>query len=353
MGHSMTVIDEEVADLIEWSELPHLPDTSGRAGMFAGISGGRFFCMGGTSFPDRYPWEGGHKLWYDDVFMLENPDAKWQRLGRLLPRELAYGVSVSYQSRMIIVGGAHADGHSDRTWLLTLKGGALKVEEGPPLPHPLANMGGTLVGSLLIVAGGMASPKSPPLHCCYGLDLDALTDGWFALREWPGEGRILPVTGSFAGKFYLFSGENRKQNAVGIEQRHILQDGYCLVPQKISNRWEGQWHRLADLPVGMSAGANPAPLVGGKAFLFWGGVDRLTALHSLPQTHPGISGRLMWYNPETDCWKVSKGRDDRPGRVTLPTVNWNDRAYYVSGEIKPGIRTHRITGITIREAESK
>jgi len=350
---TMVTYETKAQEPVAWSELPPLPDTGGRAGMFAGVSQGRLFCMGGANFPNGYPWEGGRKKWHNDVFMLEAGANHWRQLDNVLPGGLAYGVSVSYHDCIFLVGGSTATTHSDGTWLLRWKKETLEMKEGPRLPHPLANMSGTRVGPLLIVVGGMETPDGAPLLRCYGLDLDAPDNGWFALPEWPGEGRIFPVTGSFAGKFYLFSGENSKRNAAGLDQRHIFQDAFCFVPEKIANRWSGEWHRLSDLPVGMSAGANPVPLVAGRAFLFWGGVDRLTALHTIPQTHPGIGGELLWYDPETDRWEYNEGSERNPGRVTLPTVEWNGRTYYVSGEIKPGIRTNRITGVTTENEEKK
>lgn len=350
---TMITYETRAQEPIVWSELPPLPDTAGRAGMFAGVSQGRLFCMGGANFPDGYPWEGGRKKWHNDIFMLEAGANQWRQLADVLPGGLAYGVSVSYKDCIFLVGGSTATVHSDETWLLRWGNGILDIEAGPRLPHPLANMAGTRVGSLLMVVGGMEKPDGAPLLCCYGLDLDAPDNGWFALPEWPGEGRIFPVTGSFAGKFYLFSGENKKRNAVGLDQRHIFQDAFCFAPAKTGNRWSGEWHRLSDLPVGMSAGANPAPLVAGRAFLFWGGVDRLTALHSVPQAHPGIGGELLWYNPETDRWGYDEGSEREPGRVTLPTVDWNGQTYYISGEVKPGIRTNRITGVTVEKQQQK
>lgn len=348
---TMVTYETRAQEPIGWSELPPLPDTAGRAGMFAGVSQGHLFCMGGANFPDGYPWEGGHKKWHNDIFMLEADANQWQQLDNLLPGGLAYGVSASYNDCIFLVGGSTATAHCDGTWLLRWRKGMLEMEEGPRLPHPLANMAGTRVGSLLIIVGGMETPDGEPLSQCYGLDLDAPTKGWFALPKWSGEGRIFPVTGSFADKFYLFSGENRKRNAAGLEQRHILQDAFCFVPEKTDHRWSGEWHRLSDLPTGMSAGANPAPLVADRAFLFWGGVDRLTALHSLPQTHPGIGGELLWYDPETDSWEYNEESKREPGRVTLPTVEWNGQTYYISGEIKPGIRTNRITGVTAKKEQ--
>ena len=56
---------------LAWKQLPPIPDTLGVAGAFAGTSGGALLVMGGANFPDRMPWEGGTKLWYDTLFALD------------------------------------------------------------------------------------------------------------------------------------------------------------------------------------------------------------------------------------------------------------------------------------------
>lgn len=348
MGVILTAImmyDVCAQERITWEELPSLPDPLGRAGMFAGATGDRLVAAGGANFPSGFPWEGGKKKWHDDIFILEPGADRWERCALKLPAELAYGVSSSYNGRVFLVGGSTATTHRDEVVVLEWKDGALSITDGPRLPRPLANMAGARVGALLVVVGGMETPAGKPLNCCYGLDLDALENGWFELPTWGGEARIFPVTGTANGKLYLFSGEHVRTNEAGANQRHILQDAYHFTPIAHQGKWGGKWHRLGDIPKGMSAGANPAPWVAGKAFLFSGGVDRITALHTDPKNHPGIEGTLLWYYPETDTWQYDAGDERLPGRVTLPTVEWNGYTYYISGEIKPGIRTNRIGGV--------
>lgn len=342
---TIIMCDIKAQERVAWKELPPLPDSLGRAGMFAGVSGGRLLVAGGANFPSGYPWEGGKKKWHNDVFALAEDARQWERCEVELPAGLAYGISSSYGGRVFLVGGSNARTHCDGVIILDWKDDALSIDDGPRLPHPLANMAGTRVGSLLVVVGGMSTPTGKPLSSCYGLDLDALEKGWFELPTWPGEARIFPVTGSYDGELYLFSGEHTQANKNGVSQRHIFQDAFRFTPNKIQGKWSGEWHRLGDIPRGVSAGANPTPLIAGEAFLFSGGVDRLTALHTRPQNHPGISGELIWYYPETDTWQYDAGDEQLPGRVTLPTAEWNDHTYYISGEIKPGIRTNRITGV--------
>src|SRR5690606_10900695 len=106
---------------LKWSELSPLPDSLGRAGMFAGVSNGRLFCVGGANFPDKYPWEEGKKVWYDDIFMLDDA-GEWQLLHVKLPTRLAYGVSVSHGNRVILIGGSDEAVHYNRTLALEWDG---------------------------------------------------------------------------------------------------------------------------------------------------------------------------------------------------------------------------------------
>jgi len=77
-----------------WTQLPPLPDPEGFAGMFAGVSQGALIAAGGANFPDKKPWDGGAKRWYDTVFVLPPGGTNWTVAGKL-PRPLAYGVSIT------------------------------------------------------------------------------------------------------------------------------------------------------------------------------------------------------------------------------------------------------------------
>jgi len=60
-----------------------LPDREGFAGSYAGVSGGALIVAGGANFPDKRPWEGGTKIWYDRIFVLEPAASTWRTVGRL------------------------------------------------------------------------------------------------------------------------------------------------------------------------------------------------------------------------------------------------------------------------------
>src|SRR6478735_8290395 len=88
--------------------LPPLPDPEGFAGGFAGTDHGALIFAGGSNFPGKKPWEGGVKVWYDGVFVLDAPEGQWKRVGRL-PRAYGYGASVSTPHGVICIGGGDSD----------------------------------------------------------------------------------------------------------------------------------------------------------------------------------------------------------------------------------------------------
>ena len=61
---------------LTWDELPPLPPSAGQAkqpgvaGPFAGVHGDALIVAGGANFPDKMPWEGGTKVWWDDIWVL-------------------------------------------------------------------------------------------------------------------------------------------------------------------------------------------------------------------------------------------------------------------------------------------
>ena len=147
------------ADAWEWKRLPSLPDARGFAGPFAGVSDGVLLVAGGANFPDKKPWDGGKKVWYDTVFALERPDGAWKVAGHL-SRPLAYGVSVTHRNRTVCVGGSDAERHYAEAFRLEWKAGSVAVTPLPPLSRPVANACGALVGDTLYIAGGQDKPDS-------------------------------------------------------------------------------------------------------------------------------------------------------------------------------------------------
>jgi len=339
MGLWLMALSATAQRIPRFDSFPALPDSEGMAGMFAGESHGSLFCMGGANFPYKKPWEGGKKVWYADIFRFDG--RRWERMDEKLPTRLAYGVCVTYQEEVILVGG-----NDEATFHAEVRGfqwvaGQLQWKRYPSLPVPLANMAGVRVGSLIIVGGGNTGFLEPPLSSCYALDLEDLAAGWLQLPDIPALARTQPVAGAYDGAFYLFSGESPGVDMTGKKFRDLQKDAWRLQPVKSGGRWTGVWERLPDMPKAVSASANPVPVLKSGVFVFWGGVDGSIAGHTDPATHPGIGNRVMLYHAKASQWSFAESVDGLEARVTLPAVRWRRRWIYVSGEIRPGVRTPR------------
>ena len=330
---------------LTWNELPSIPDKEGFAGMFAGVSHGHLICMGGANFPGQMPWEGGQKVWYDHIFVLSKKDSSWTLANKKLPRPLAYGVSVTYRNKIILVGGNNAKGYYSDVCSVEYINGIVLIETLPSLPYPMANMSGTLVGNTIFIAGGDTSFTGMPLKAFWALDLQKSSSGqkWIALASWPGPPRIQAVSASLQDNYFIFSGINLVKGSTGKNQRIILKDAYKFIPAFSGTTVTGgKWVTLSEMPRGVAAGASPAPTFGTNHILFPGGLDSATAAYRDPSNFPGFVTDLLGYNAGTDTWINFGNLPEGTTRVTLPAVRWNKEWVIPNGEIGPGKRSPKV-----------
>jgi len=313
---------------------------------------------GGANFPDRPPWEAGVKAWHDAAWVLATPDGQWQA-ATPLPEPLGYGVSASFAGRVWCVGGGDAKRHVASTVALAwdTAAGRLVVERDalPPLPKPVANAAGVLVGSRLYIAGGQETPDAKAaLATLWSIDLANALAGWREHKPWPGPPRILPVLGAVDGRIYLVSGAElivAETADIGTAAagpptvtRRFLRDAYRFDPEAES------WTVLSPAPVPLVAAAGPAIPIGATQLAFLPGDDGefFEQRMALAGRHPGFPRRIHLYDTAADTWREA---GEIPATVdglataapvTTPTVTWRGRTVIPSGEIKPGVRTPAI-----------
>lgn len=337
----------QIQKQLAWKELPPIPDREGFAGMFAGVSGGALITMGGANFPKGMPWEGGTKVWYENIYILEKGASSWKLAEEKLPRPLAYGVSFTYGSQIILAGGSDAATHYDDVVSVTYDKGKIFIDTLASLPFPLANMTGAVVGDYLFIAGGNKGINTPPLNTFLGLNMRRNKNerDWLTLESWPGPPRMQAVSASLNDNFFLFSGIDLQASGDQTE-RLILTDAYKFIPDKTSESLSGKWTRLRDMPRGVAAGPTPAPTVGSDHILFPGGLDGNTAAHKDPKTFPGFRNDLLAYHAQSDSWLDFGDLPEKSTRVTVPAVKWNGEWVIVNGEIGPGKRSPKVFSLS-------
>lgn len=322
--------------------IPSLPDKQGWAGMFAGTSHGKLICLGGTNFPDKYPWEGGKKRFYDHIYVLNK--TKWEKQDVKMDFPCAYGISVSYRDIVITVGGQNEEACTSKVTGYVWRNERIEKINYPDLPVELANMTGAILKDILIVAGGNGN-NGKPSSKVYLLDLAAILREWKETECLPGPGRILASSSIFNDQFYLFSGMRTDTSAGNQEYSCVLNDAYRLTVSRKNTTIESKWEKLAPMPRGIAGIGTPIPILRNGKMMFWGGVDAVTNLHTDPSTFPGILNDVLLYDGTTDIWESGGRINNSPARVTLPVVHWRGHWIYISGEVKPGIRTNSIFSI--------
>ena len=320
-----------VAAELQWDKLSQIPSSLGVAGAFSGVSDGALLVAGGANFPGKKPWEGGSKVWQDDVFVLEKPDGEWRAAGKL-PSPLGYGVALSHARGLVCAGGSGPDRHHTATWILGWLGGRLTTTSLPDLPAPRANHCGALLGGRAFLFGGATAPDSTnALNSLLSLDLTSPRAVWETLDPLPGPGRVFATAAAHAGSFFVFGGAALSRGPDGKPVRGWLRDAYRYTPGH-------GWKRIADLPRVAVAAPSPAPVIEGRILILGG--DDGSQVATPPADHRGFRRDVLAYNPTTDKWETAGTLPF--AHVTTAAVRWRERVVVPSGEIRPGIRSPEV-----------
>lgn len=318
-----------------WTTLPALPDPEGFASAFAGTSHDSLLVAGGANFPGKRPWEGGTKVWYDRVFVLEAPDATWKDAGRL-PMPNAYGVSCSVAQGVVCVGGGDAKEHFRDVFLLAWDGQRLTTTPLPPLPVPLAFGSGVAIGEAVYIFGGLIRPDATGAESAlYRLDLTVKTPRWETLPPCPGAGRMLAQMGTVGGEIIVCGGVALHAGADGKAVRTYLADAYAFSGAR-------GWRRIADLPRAIAAAPSPMPLTATGELMVVSGDDG-TRGHLVGPNHPGFPQQVLLYHPGRNEWRAVA---EAPfSRATAPAAIWRGAWVIASGERRPGYRSNEMWSV--------
>ena len=312
------------------------------AGAFAGVSGGALLVMGGANFPDRMPWEGGAKVWHDEIYVLASPEGAWTTVGKL-PRPLAYGVSIQTDEGVLCIGGNDASRCYADVFLVTWDGQAPRVRPFPSLPVPLANACGASAGVTVFVAGGETEPNA--VRCSTGffsMTMNAKRPYWRKLSPCPGEARTLAVAASAQGRFLLMGGVALSAGQDGKPVRRYLNTACCFEASA------QEWRALPDMPRPAAAAPTPAPVLMDSQVLVLGGDDGSRAGFQPLSDHPGFPGTVLAYDLLAGAWSSLKAVP--APRATLPAVAWRGRIVLPSGEVRPGVRSPEVWAAETGEA---
>lgn len=337
----------DISPLDPQQQIAPIPDAHGLAGMAAAAvtEQGRpvVLAAGGAHFPDAPPWQGGSKIFRDDLYVCR--DGQWSRAGGL-PRPIAYAAFAPTARGMVIAGGCDADTHSRDVWLVQ-SDGACRVL--PQLPVTVAYASFAVVNNRLYVIGGQQTPASTTaLRTVFYLDLtdpdsaqgwQTAVDGQSRPSMIPGEGRMLATAGVLNGRIYLVGGCSLAPGTGADAVRTYLDEVLVFDPAR------GEWSdAAAALPTPLAGAVSPAPAREGTLMVIGG--DDGSRYGMPPADHPGQSRSILLYEPKRQVWERSTLELDQ-GIATAPGVVLDESVYIISGETRPGIRTERVQGFSL------
>ena len=337
----------------------------GVSASYAALIDDNLLVAGGCNFPDKLGFEGGKKVFYDEILLFNKTQNQWQTIGKL-PEAAAYGVSVAIPDGYLWIGGQTATNSLANCYKVQYsKEKALTLNSFPALPEPLDNFSGASVGSKVFVAGGNASGKASN-KVFY---INTATDKeWKQLPDFPGDARVQPVLAAIEkdndtllyvlGGF--FGGDATKTPTMGEK---VL--AFSLKQQ--------QWHEVAlqenpNKEIFSLTGAT-ALAIDNRYIACFGGVNHslfintITDLYHLgkdtsltddqrkqknydymshymtqPIEYYKFNQECYLFDTHTKQWSVLNTQPDF-ARAGATLVGTPSEFYLIQGELKPGVRS--------------
>lgn len=313
----------------EWRRLAPLPMAI--AGQCVGTAGGKLIVAGGSTW-SAAPWNGGVKRWSAAIESLRAMNAHWKSEGTL-PQAMAYGASAQWGDSLLCVGGQDGTHAFASVLRLHVRGGRLRVDALPPLPHPLTNAAAAVVGDTLFVIGGQRdlTPGSVS-DAVWSLPLrNNARDARWKKEPAPWKNaRILPVVTECSGSLFVMSGAELSLGPNNSPVRTYLKDAW-------KRDSSGNWVRLPNLAAAVVAAPSACDAHGDP--LVFGGDDGALAaqISTLRDRHPGFTRTVHRLDAKTGAWTAVS---ELPlSLVTTSATKWKGLYVIAGGENRPGHRS--------------
>jgi len=383
---------QEKNEIFTWSTEREIPNNTGLNGSFVGIHNDALIIAGGANFPESPVWEGGKKVWHNSIYVLEKNEttSHWIHNDQLkLPKNLAYGYSISTPDGILCIGGDNEENVYKDVFLLKWdkRNKTIQIENLPSIPISLSNMGGGLVGDIVYLVGGKETTGGSSTTNFLSFNLKTTLTRkaytWEKLPNFPGKSRMQPVViGQSNGHqdcLYVFSGVSYDPNAEITHE--MLDDVYEFDPHK--NSWTQKKsvpnNGTPDVKGGYIAAA-PTIKMGDSHIIIFGGAggeqqhlskriklwntikelknsenqDELTIekINSLSNEEKELVKntsftKTIWaYHTITDTWS-KRGELPNKTQVVTSALKWGNDIIIPGGEIRPGVRTNKLTKGTL------
>ena len=355
---------------IEWKTIAELPPfreqskSIGVAGPVVGIINNKLIVAGGANFPDKMPWQGGKKIYYNNIsiFNKEKEQVFQEKIQNSLTSNIAYAANCITPLGVVYAGGENELGFSDKVYLLQWDEASnnLRQTKLPDLPVETTNGSLVCIDNTIYFLGGETLTNTT--NQFYSLNLIKINQGWMTLPVLPKPLSNMVVVAQYLDgqkQIYLMGGRAKQKNGIS----DFSSDVYSFdIHLKI-------WDKKKSLPYPLSAGTGA--VFSEKYILLFGGdqgeqfnkveqtisninlekeqfkkENLISIKNKLLESHPGFSNEILLYNTQKNIW-LSNGFIPFNASVTTNLVQWADKIIIPSGEIKAGVRTPRIISAKI------
>jgi len=351
---------------ITWKQSGVLPEQPnglthiGLSGVVSGVVANQIIIAGGNNFPEGYPWEGGVKKYYDQVFVY---DVKGDTLimadsSVRLPSKVAYAAIAQLNDGIFYAGGENEKGPLTNVYLIQKnnKNGVVIIN-WPDLPEALTNAVAVATSNAVYVLGG--ATKNGVSDKVWAVYLNDIKAGWKHVSSMPQPTAF--AAAEFAqGQVYIMGGRNKGTDGIS----EIYNQTFAW---NIANN---SWSKKAPLPYVVSAATAVALpdkilFIGGDKGVVFHEVEMLAAKiaattdpetknnltkikNNLQKTHPGFSKDVLAYDPILNKWSPY-AQLGFTAPVTTNAFLLNHKIILPAGEVKPGVRTPLIQLGTINK----
>jgi N-acetylneuraminate epimerase len=347
---------------ITWDKKGLLPaaegftESIGVSGAYSGFIDDYLIVAGGANFPKGHPFfDEGKKYFYSDIFVFDVSHKQLKLVAHShLPMKAAHGATLVVGNSLYLVGGKNNAQAFDSIIELTLDSAKKPVTKViGALPFTWSSGGAAWQNDALYLFAGQQDGQVSNQVCKYSFTQAKCIDS-DTTPPVPGLNRADFPAINHKGDFYVFGGLNL---AAG-KDKYVLTDAHAFDFNK------ARWKTLAPITVDEKpfsvAGGGVASLANDQLVLL-GGVNRevfnnaiwqlstrkgddLTSFKkdyfTLNTAEINFSRRQVTYNIAANSWHTLADKVPFPGGAGPLTITQNgDSLYWISGEIKPVIRS--------------
>ena len=371
MLNNMPIVAQSQKTLsIEWKTIAALPSFNnqsksiGVAGPIVGVINNKLIVAGGANFPDKLPWQGGKKAYYNNIsiFKKDKGEVLEQLIASKLPDNIAYAANCISPLGIVYAGGENDLGLSDKVYLLKWDevSNTIVPTKLPDLPVATTNGSLVCIDKIIYLLGGETLTNTT--NQFFSLNLFKINEGWTPLPAIPQPLSNMVAVAQYVNgqkQIFILGGRAKKKNGISDFSSDVYSFNINL---KI-------WDKKSSIPYPLSAGTGIVFIE--KYILLFGG-DRgnqfnkieemissinlekelqkkenlIMIKNKLLESHPGFSNEILLYNTQKNLW-VTNGVIPFNTSVTTNVVQWGDEIILPSGEIKAGVRTPRIVSAKI------